>query len=167
MRGVRTALALAAALAVVAPGSMARAGSAPLIVRTDKNFGRILLTRAHKALYFWGVEKRAGRIVCTGSCLDRWPPLVVKSRAAAPKSIPGVKGSFGVVRRPDGRLQVTYKGLALHADVEDAPNEVRCNNVERWFVVCVERFRACPNGSPGAPAQEHVSYVLNLQGLYI
>ena len=42
---------------------------------------------------------------------------------------------FGVVRRPDGRLQVTYNGLAVYTYVHEGPNQVLCNNVDGWFVV--------------------------------
>ena len=116
----------------------AQAAKAPVVVRNDKTFGRVLFTPGHKALYYWGVEKRAGgRIVCTGFCLRRWPPLIVKSRAAVPKKIAGVKGSFGVVKRPDGRLQVTYNGLAIYTYVDDGANQVLCNNFNSWFVVRV------------------------------
>jgi predicted lipoprotein with Yx(FWY)xxD motif len=116
---------------------MAREHSAPgpVIVQKDKTFGRVLLTRSHKALYYWGVEKQARRIVCTGPCLKQWPPLVVSSRSSVPPTIRGVRGRFGVVKRPDGRLQVTHDGLALYTYVDDGPNQVLCNNVNRWFVV--------------------------------
>ena len=46
-------------------------------------------------------------------------------------------GTFGVVKRPDGRLQVTYNGLALYAYVHDETNQVLCDNVDRWLVVRV------------------------------
>src|SRR5207244_3509813 len=84
-----------------------------------------------------GEESKAGRIVCTGSCLQQWPPLIVKSRAAVPRRLAGVKGRFGIVKRPDGRLQVTYNGLAIYTYVDDGPNRVLCNNFNRWFVVRV------------------------------
>jgi len=136
---LRVGLSAAAALlvaAVVAPGVTAGANAAkvPLIVRKDKTFGRVLFTAGHKALYYWGVEKQAGRIVCTGDCAAKWPPLIVKSKAAVPARIAGVKGRFGVVRRPDGRLQVTRDGLALYTYEDDPPNQVLCNNFNRWFV---------------------------------
>jgi predicted lipoprotein with Yx(FWY)xxD motif len=44
-------------------------------------------------------------------------------------------GTFGVVRRPDGRLQVTYNGLAVYTYVHEGPNQVLCKNVDGWFVV--------------------------------
>jgi predicted lipoprotein with Yx(FWY)xxD motif len=135
---MRLALAAVAAVAVMTPGAVAgSSASAPVIVRKDATFGRVLLTRGHKPLYYWGVEKQARKIVCTGSCLALWPPLIVKSRAAVAKKVAGARGTFGVVKRPDGRLQVAYNGLALYAYVHDGPDKVLCDNVDRWFVVRV------------------------------
>jgi predicted lipoprotein with Yx(FWY)xxD motif len=115
----------------------AHAVKAPVIVQADRTFGRVLFTPRHKALYYWGVEKKAGRIVCTGLCLKQWPPLIVGSKAAVRRRIAGVRGSFGVIRRPDGRLQVTFNGLALYTYFDDGPNQVLCNNFNHWFVVKV------------------------------
>jgi predicted lipoprotein with Yx(FWY)xxD motif len=53
------------------------------------------------------------------------------------RRIAGVRGSFGVIRRPDGRLQVTFNGLALYTYFDDGPNQVLCNNFNHWFVVKV------------------------------
>src|SRR5712691_1645189 len=100
MRTLAFLLAAAAAL-VIAPAPMA-AGSAAVIKYQDKQFGSILATPKKQALYFWNVEKRAGgKIRCTGGCAKLWPPLVVNSRAALPKRIAGIKGTFGVVKRPN------------------------------------------------------------------
>jgi predicted lipoprotein with Yx(FWY)xxD motif len=137
-RSRRLVLFAVAGLALLAPSAAmaAQARPAPAIVVKDKAFGRILARRDHRALYYWTVEKRAGgKIRCTGSCARLWPPLVVRSAKDVPRRIPGSKGTFGVVRRPDGRLQVTYDGLAVYTYVHEGPNQVRCDNVEGWFVV--------------------------------
>jgi predicted lipoprotein with Yx(FWY)xxD motif len=111
-------------------------GQTPVVVRRDAAFGRVLFT-GHKAVYSWDVERKAGRIVCTGSCAKAWPPLIVRSKAAVRARIAGVSGRFGVVRRPDGRLQATYRGAALYTYADDPPNRILCDNVDRWFVVRV------------------------------
>jgi predicted lipoprotein with Yx(FWY)xxD motif len=134
----RLVLITVAALALLAPSAaMAAPGApAPAVVLKDSTFGRILARRDHRALYFWTVEKRAGgKIRCIGSCARLWPPLVVGSARSVPRRIGGAKGTFGVVRRPDGRLQVTYNGLAVYTYVHEGPNQVLCNNVDGWFVV--------------------------------
>jgi predicted lipoprotein with Yx(FWY)xxD motif len=133
MTRLLVALAALAVGLLVSPGAMA--AKPPVIVVKHPTFGRVLFTPGHKALYYWGVEKQAGRIVCTGTCARLWPPLVVRSKAAVPARIAGAKGRFGVVRRPDGRLQVTRNGVPLYTYKHDPPNQVLCDNVNRWFVV--------------------------------
>jgi len=124
---------------VVAPLAMP-VGSAtptpPVVKVKNATFGNILQSKNRLPLYYWSVEKRAGgKVRCTGECARVWPPLLVKSRSAVPARLPGVKGVFGVVRRPDGKLQVTHRGLPLYAYHDDPPNTVLCNNVDGWFVV--------------------------------
>src|SRR5437762_14373246 len=103
-------LLLSGAALAVAAGSIA-AGNAPAIKYEDDQFGAILATPKQQALYYWNVEKRAGgKVRCTDSCARLWPPLVVRSRASVPKRVAGISGTFGVVRRQDGRLQVTHNG---------------------------------------------------------
>jgi predicted lipoprotein with Yx(FWY)xxD motif len=133
-----TLLAAAAigALAVAAPAAMAATDmtAAPVIKQRSSGFGAILARRDHQALYWWNVEKRDFKVHCTGACARAWPPLIVRSRAAVPQTIPGVRGVFGVIRRPDGRLQVTRNRLPLYTYAHEKPYQVLCNNVNGWFV---------------------------------
>jgi predicted lipoprotein with Yx(FWY)xxD motif len=133
------ALAAAAAVALgTAPPAVPATPKPPAVKVKNRSFGFILQSRNRLPLYYWRVEKRAGgKIRCTGQCARVWPPLVVRSRAAVPKRMKNVKGKFGVIRRPDGRLQVTFRGLPLYAYHNDPPNTVLCNNVDGWFVVRV------------------------------
>lgn len=108
----------------------------PVVKVKNSSFGNILQSKNRLPLYYWSVEKQAGgKIRCTGECARVWPPLIVKSRTSVPSRLPGVKGRFGVVRRADGRLQVTHRGLPLYAYHDDPPNTVLCDNVDGWFVV--------------------------------
>jgi predicted lipoprotein with Yx(FWY)xxD motif len=139
MSACRRIALLAAALAVVpafgSPAMATQVVTAPVVVQKDSRFGAVLFTHGHKALYWWSTEKRAGgKIRCTGSCAALWPPLIVRSVATVPKTVPGVKGTFGVIKRPNGKLQVTFRGLALYAYLHDGPNQVLCDNVDGWFV---------------------------------
>jgi len=110
----------------------------PAVKVKNRAFGEILQSTNRLPLYYWQQEKRVGgKIRCTGQCARAWPPLVVKSRSAVRARLAGVKGVFGVVRRPDGRLQVTFRGLPLYAYHDDPPNTVLCDNVDGWFVVRV------------------------------
>ena len=108
----------------------------PAIKYTDDVFGAILATPKKQALYYWSVEKRAGgKIRCKGACARAWPPLIVRRRSAVPRRIAGISGRFGVIRRPDGRLQVTHGGLAVYTYAHEAPEQVLCDDVDGWFVV--------------------------------
>ena len=133
-----TLLAAAAigALAVAAPAAMAATDmtAAPVIKQRSAGFGAILARRDHQVLYWWNVEKRDFKVHCTGACARAWPPLIVRSRAAVPQTISGVRGVFGVIRRPDGRLQVTRNRLPLYTYAHEKPYQVLCNNVNGWFV---------------------------------
>jgi len=108
--------------------------SAPVIKQRASGFGFILARKDHQALYYWNVEKRDFKVHCTGSCAAAWPPLIVRTRAAVPLRVAGITGTFGVVRRPDGRLQVTRNRLPLYTYAHEPPSKVLCNNVNGWFV---------------------------------
>ena len=127
------ALALAAAFLVPAA---AAAPAAPVTKIRAARFGTVLARSDRQALYYWQVEKRAGgKIRCVGTCAALWPPLLVRSAAAVPKRVAGIRGTFGVIRRPNGRLQVTHNGLPVYTYVHEGPGEVRCDNVNGWFVI--------------------------------
>ena len=127
---------LVAVAALVVASSPLAAARAPVIKYKDDRFGAILATPKKQALYYWNVEKRAGgKIRCTGSCARLWPPLVVKSRSVVPRRITGIKGVLGVIKRPNGKLQVTHNGLPVYTYVHEGPGQVLCDNVDGWFVV--------------------------------
>jgi predicted lipoprotein with Yx(FWY)xxD motif len=138
----RVASAVVAALAVAAlaaPTAMAgpAAGAPPVIKLKDSRFGSILVTPGHRALYFWNVEKKDFKIHCTGGCAKAWPPLIVRTGASLPAHVTGIKGSFGTIKRPDGRLQVTFNRLPIYTYAHEGANQVLCDNVGGWFVVRV------------------------------
>jgi predicted lipoprotein with Yx(FWY)xxD motif len=124
-------VAVGALLVASAPMAAARA---PVIKYKDDRFGAILATPKKQALYYWNVEKRDFKVHCTGACARAWPPLIVRSRAAVPLRITGITGTFGTIRRPDGRLQVTRNRLPLYTYAHEKPYQVLCNNVNGWFV---------------------------------
>lgn len=125
---------LAAALAAAHPA--VSSAPAPVAKLRTSGFGTVLTRRDGQALYYWQVERRAGgKVRCTGACAGAWPPLLVRSPAAVPRRVSGISGVFAVVRRPDGKLQVTRNRLPLYTYAHEGPREVRCNNVDGWFVV--------------------------------
>lgn len=107
-----TIVAALLALAVAGAAFAASDGQSARVVSTAKNaaLGRtVLLNLKGRTLYSLSVERK-GKFICTDkTCLSFWHPLVVK-RGVTPT---GAK-SLATVRRPDGRLQVTYRGGPLY-----------------------------------------------------
>ncbi|MEP6978484.1 MAG: hypothetical protein ABI948_10575 [Thermoleophilia bacterium] len=125
---------LLAATALVLVGFTDATTRVPAIKYQDGKFGLILVTQAKNALYTWNVEKRAhGKIRCVGACAVAWPPLLAKG--TVPKHVAGISGAFGTIRRPGGKRQVTFNGLAVYTYAHEGPKQVLCDNVDGWFVV--------------------------------
>lgn len=74
----------------------------------------VLTANNGHTLYTLSAEKH-GTFICKGSCLKDWFPLVV---AAGVK--PKGPVALGTIKRPDGRRQVTFKGLPLYTFDGDA-----------------------------------------------
>jgi predicted lipoprotein with Yx(FWY)xxD motif len=106
------ALALAAVLAVsavVVPMATARGGKTVVGEAHAPSLHKTVLTDVKGlTLYSLSVEKN-GKFICTGSCTSTWHPLVV-ARGTTPMG--PVK--LGTVKRPEGKIQVTFKGLPLY-----------------------------------------------------
>lgn len=133
---MRATLVVAVVLGTLVPTAFG-ATAPPVRKISVKPFGSVLTTRGRQALYFWNVEKRDFKVHCTGSCAKAWPPLIVGTSAAVPKRLSGFKGTFGTIRRPDGRLQVTWNRLPVYTYAHEGPGQVLCDNVDGWFVVRV------------------------------
>ena len=122
------AIAIAAALSVtllLVTRSGNASGETPL-VKTSHNatLGKtILVTRSGLTLYSLSAE-RHGRFICTTSaCIALWKPLVV-AKGVRPS---GVKG-LSVVKRPDAKRQVAFRGAPLYRFVQDTkPGQVNGN----------------------------------------
>lgn len=63
---------------------------------------------------------------CTGACATAWPPYTVSvANALSLTADPGIAGRIGTIKRADGSLQVTYRGLPLYFFTGDAkPGDV-------------------------------------------
>jgi predicted lipoprotein with Yx(FWY)xxD motif len=137
MRFVLPVLA-ALVLAALVLGAGAGAANPTYPARTMKvsGFGTVLASSNYQALYYWSKEPK-GKIRCTGACAKLWPPLIVPKGTMAAHVVKGIKGTFGEIRRPDGRMQLTHNGRAVYSYVHEGPRKVLCDNVGGWFVVRV------------------------------
>jgi predicted lipoprotein with Yx(FWY)xxD motif len=115
-RLIRLALiALVAVLVVPTAAGVAREAPTKPVVKLVKsaNGEIIVANRRGWTLYSLSAERR-GMFICTGGCLSIWPPLLVRKRVK-----PRGPVRLGRVKRPDGRIQVTYRGRPLYRFVED------------------------------------------------
>ncbi|MGH2834281.1 MAG: COG4315 family predicted lipoprotein [Solirubrobacteraceae bacterium] len=120
-------LALALILLLGACGSSSYSGSSnssssaastssqgAVVKSASSSIGTILTDSQGMTLYHLGGEQGA-KFICTGSCLGVWHPLTV-SAGSEPS---GEVGSLGVLKRPEGSMQVTYKGMPLYTFAQD------------------------------------------------
>jgi predicted lipoprotein with Yx(FWY)xxD motif len=131
-------VAVAAIACVVVEGPAAAASSAavkpPVVVIKTSNLGRVLATTRKLGLYTWNVEKKAGgKVRCTGACAKAWPPVLVKGPVQ--RRVKGIDATFGTVKRPSGKTQLTVNGLPVYIYEHDTPNVVLCDDVDGWFAI--------------------------------
>lgn len=123
-----------------------------VMTATNNTLGKkILVNRKGMSLYSLSVE-RNGRFICTKTCLSLWKPLTIAKGAVATGA-----AHLSVVKRPDGRRQVAYRGGPLYTFVEDkARGDVKGNgfkDVGVWRVATVSTAPSAPptttSGEPG------------------
>lgn len=142
---------LALAALVALPASAGAATKRVAKERRIDSLGKTVLTNnAGHTLYSLSAEKN-GRFICTDrACLALWHPLVVPA-GTKPKG----PAPLGTVKRPDGRIQVTYKGRPLYAFDEDRkPGEANgegFKDVGTWHAASPAQSSAAPEPPPQEP----------------
>jgi len=121
--------------------------AAAAVVKTASNatLATTVLTDAQGMTLYALSGERAGKFICASSgCLQAWHPL----NATAAGTPAGSVGSLGTVTRPDGSLQVSYKGMPLYTFTQDqAPGQAKgqgLKDVGTWNAVAVS--------APAAPS---------------
>jgi predicted lipoprotein with Yx(FWY)xxD motif len=127
-----------AAVACIGAGAALAAGSAGVVtVKAGNALGAKILVNAHGLTLYHYTDEGKGKIDCSGGCAQLWPPLLVPA-GARPSAGSGVAAAkLGEIRRPDGRMQVTYNGLPLYRYAADTkPGQTNGQGVEHaWFAV--------------------------------
>jgi len=152
-RGLLLAAAFAAGLAAAFYAVNANGAGRTRVVMTAKNraLGKtILVNRQGLTLYSLSVE-RQGRFVCkNAACFSIWKPLVV-AKGTKPTGVSGL----GTVKRPDGRIQVSYHGGPLYRFVQDRKRgDIKGNGLKDvgiWHVVVVGRATGTTSTSTSTP----------------
>jgi predicted lipoprotein with Yx(FWY)xxD motif len=111
------------------PATQTSSGSSNAVIKTasDSSLGTILVDNQGMTLYHLSGEQN-GKFICTSAgCVGVWHPLAAPS-AGAPS---GAVGSLGTVKRPDGTVQVTYKGAPLYTFTGDRqPGETKGQGIK-------------------------------------
>lgn len=124
------------------PGAPAPiAGSGPKRVAKALSHGdhELLTTTGGRTLYSLSAE-RHGKFICTemSGCTSIWIPLTVASGV-----VPKGPVKLGKIHRPEGTLQVTYRGLPLYTFAADKkPGQVKgegLKDVGTWHAALVPR----------------------------
>jgi predicted lipoprotein with Yx(FWY)xxD motif len=126
-----TGAAVFAAIAIAACGgggktSSGAASSGTVSVKQLSGVGSVLVDQSGKALYTPNLEA-SGKVVCDGSCTAFWKPL----QAGGGKPTGAAK--LGVIKRPDGTMQVTSNGKPLYTFSEDSPGKATGNGFSDDF----------------------------------
>jgi predicted lipoprotein with Yx(FWY)xxD motif len=82
----------------------------------------VLVDSEGRTLYTADVEQ-GGRILCTDACTSFWDPISASAREADAVST-DLDLDLGVVSRPDGGRQLTFKGLPLYTFTDEAPGQL-------------------------------------------
>jgi predicted lipoprotein with Yx(FWY)xxD motif len=152
-----TALAVVASFAAVALGS---GGSVTVgSVSSSKLGERVAVNAQGRTLYALSAETTHHLLCKSSECTKAWPPLTVPSRRTRLKALAGVQGHLGILRRSDGLLQVTLRGLPLYRFSHDHANgEVNGQGIESfggtWHAVpaATGSSSAAPTTPPATPA---------------
>lgn len=102
--------------------SAAKTHHRAVVVRTahDAKLGKTIVVDSRGRTLYALSSESSKRLLCTPKvCASNWPPLTVRSRSAL-RAGPGVHGRLATVRRPDGRLQVTLRGMPLYRFAGDS-----------------------------------------------
>jgi predicted lipoprotein with Yx(FWY)xxD motif len=142
-----TAGMLIAGLAV----SVAPLGALAPTVRAARNatLNRTIVISATGRSLYHRIGEHAGHVLCRSACTRVWPPLTVASASTPLVRGAGVTGALGKFRRPDGRWQVTLRGLPLYRFAGDhAAGQVHGQGVGRiWFAVSAGTMSSAPPAS--------------------
>jgi predicted lipoprotein with Yx(FWY)xxD motif len=126
--------------------------SAVLVKSASNSLGTILVDGQGMTLYHLSGEQN-GKFICTSTaCLGVWHPLIAPS-SDTPS---GEVGSLGTVKRPEGTMQVTYKGTPLYTFTGDQQaGETKgqgIKDVGTWSVVTTNSNSTPATSTSSTPA---------------
>lgn len=139
------------------PAASQSGGSASAsAVKTEANatIGATVLVNAQGITLYHLSGEQNGKWICTSAgCVQAWHPLSAPTGGSPTGSV----GSLGTVKRPDGTMQVTYKGMPLYTFAQDQqPGDAKgqgIKDVGTWTAVTAGGVASSPSTtSTPAPA---------------
>ena len=123
-----------------------QSSSSSALVKTASNGtlkATVLVNAQGMTLYHLSGEQK-GKFICTNSaCLQVWHPLTVTAASTPTGSV-----ALATVKRPDGSVQVTYKGEPLYTFAQDsAPGQANgqgIKDVGTWSAVTISSAASSP-----------------------
>jgi predicted lipoprotein with Yx(FWY)xxD motif len=109
----------------------------------------VLVDSEGKTLYSADVEKR--QISCTDACTSFWDPVAASAKQSKAASA-DLDLDFGVVKRPDGESQLTFKGLPLYSFTEEGPGQLDGDGFVDDFQGTHFEWAAATTGANSAPS---------------
>jgi predicted lipoprotein with Yx(FWY)xxD motif len=122
IRFARRALPVLLLMLVGVGGAVAAPTSTTVTVRSAKVSAlgsvSVLVTASGLTLYHLTSEAK-NSVSCTVACTATWPPLLVTGTTGLVAGSGLTSSKIGTIKRPDGRVQVTYNGFALYRFAAD------------------------------------------------
>jgi len=109
-----------------------------------------------RTLYALSPETPSHLLCKSSACLGFWPPVTVPSRQTKLKAGPDVQGRLGILRRSNGTLQVTLRGLPLYRFFQDhAKGEANGQGIKgfggTWHAVSASASSPAPAAQGAQP----------------
>lgn len=145
------------AVAVAAP-SRAR------VATRSTSLGSVLVDARGHTLYVFDRDKGT-KSACTGSCGAMWPAFLTAGKPVALKGVPAAK--LGMVKRANGRFQVTFMGHPLYFFASDAKaGEVRGASIAHWAAISPTgaRLHSTSTTAPPPPTSTDPGYATGGDG---
>jgi predicted lipoprotein with Yx(FWY)xxD motif len=150
---IRLALCATALAALLAPALAGATQASKRVAKQAENasLGRTILTTTKGHTLYSLSAETDGRFICTGACASTWRPLVVP---AGVKPTGPVK--LGTIKRPDGKIQVTFKGRPLYSFSGDSKagdvNGEGIKDVGTWHAAVTSKAAPQPEPQPQPPS---------------
>jgi predicted lipoprotein with Yx(FWY)xxD motif len=128
--------------------------SAVVVKSASSSLGTILVDSQGMTLYHLSGEQ-GGKFICTSSaCVGVWHPLIAPFNGTPS----GEVGSLGTVKRPDGTMQVTYKGTPLYTFAQDKQagetNGQGIKDVGTWSAITTSTSSTPPSTSSSSEPEK-------------